>query len=666
MIGRNGSQLLPPTGALARGARRLAPALVAAALASTAIFAQDADGDISRAPTGRILHRRTLEPGDAPVADTPVFVYEPGDSGRGVPKDLVRDGVTLARPSASTAPEDGELIHTADGLAKPPPPDRPPQPLPPAGPGTVDDPSAPLGAGGGDASPSEAPPQLAPAESDAIPTDPDALAAGTPIEGDGDVSPSAALAPDGGPADGAPGGVNSDGPDPRAPDPREGLGSEARPDRDTEREGTLHYNEVFDPSVVPFKRNRALDEVGDDYTLRVSSGRFEHLEPTGNKLERGREVFWGSLLLEGAAGQRIAMPSVSPEGRILSYQATPTQDVRFERDAAGNFYATPSLDGRLRLVFVTDAPSHWFGRSLPAGARFDQVPRALRPKMPKAIQKEALEVAAAIGIDASTSYSDALSTLVAWFRAFEPGVPPPAQGSVYRDIALGKKGICRHRGHGFVITAQALGIPAHYVFNEAHVFVEVWIPGPDAGWLRVDLGGGADELQVHGAEGKSLHQPIVGDPFDKPPAYAESGAAGAMKVEGMPEEDPGSAAGLGPTAPDAELLDLPIVRARPQPTLEPTRTSLVVGESLVFRGDAFHVSGAVVAVRGGAPIAQGTVQILLTRGPDKQAVALLGTATIAGGRYAVDVAIPPRQVPGNYEIVAEYVGDGTFAPSVGE
>ena len=662
MVGRQRSWLLSLAGgSLGRGARRLGLALAVGAVASGAILAPDADGDVSRSPAGRILHRRTLEPGDAPVADTPVFVYEPGDSGRGVPKDLVRDGVTLPRPAASTTPEDGELIHTADGLAKPPPP----EPLTPAPAGAVDDPSAPLGPSRSDASSADLPPQLAPGASDAIPTDRDALAAGDPIEGDGDVSPSAAVASEDA-TSGTPGGATSDGPgsDPREPDPREGLGSEARPDRDTEREGTLHYNEVFDPSVVPFKRNRALDEISDDYTLRVSTGRFERLEPTGNKLERGREVFWGSLLLEGQAGQRIAIPSVSPEGRILSYQANPTQEVVFERDAAGNFYATPALDGRLRLVFVTDAPSHWFGRSLPATARFDQVPRALRPKVPKAIQKEALEVAAAIGIDASTSYSDALATLVAWFRAFEPGEPPPAQGSIYRDIALGKKGICRHRGHGFVITAQALGIPAHYVFNEAHVFVEVWIPGPDAGWLRVDLGGGADELQVHGAEGKSLHQPIAGDPFDKPPAYAESGAAGAMKVEGMPEEDNGSAAGLGPTAPGADLLDLPIARARPQPGLEPTRTTLRVDASLVFRGDAFRVSGEVSAARGGTP--GGTVQILLTRGPERQAVALLGTATIANGRYVVEVAIPPRQVPGNYEIVAEYVGDGTFAPSVGE
>ncbi len=635
-------------------------ALGVLAIVPTVLFAQSSDGDISRTSDGRILHRRSPEPGDAPVADTPVFVYEPGDSDRSVPKDLVRDGQSIPRPSASTEPTDGEPIHTAHGLSKPArespaaaPPARP-EPLPAPGANTTNDPSAPFAP--------VAPP--AGSDSDAL-VDPGADA----ISVDNDIAPSGdAIAGDGGPtADGAAGSaVPGDGQEPSG-DPRQGLGDEARPDRDTEREGTLHYNEVFDPSVVPFKRNRSLDVIGEDLTLRVSEGRMERLEPVGNRLERGREVFWGSVLLAGAAGERIPIPSVSPEGSILSYQANPPQNVRFERDPAGNFYATPELDGRLRLVFVTDAPAHWFGRSLPVSARFDQVPRALRPKVPKAIQREALEVALAIGIPPDAGYSAALEKLVAWFRAFEPGEPPPAQGSVYRDIALGKKGICRHRGHAFVVTAQALGIPAHYVFNEAHVFVEVYIPGEDAGWLRIDLGGGADELQVHGAEGKSLHQPLVTDPFEKPPAFTDNEAAGATRVEGMPAEvDSATHDGVGPGNEGARVpLEGPIVRARPAPNLEATRTTIAASQSLVFRGDAVRITGQVATLRG-APVLAGTVQVLLASGPDKEAIALLATATLAAGRFAVDVAIPPRQSPGNYEIIAEYVGDGVYAPSVGE
>jgi len=71
-----------------------------------------------------------------------------------------------------------------------------------------------------------------------------------------------------------------------------------------------------------------------------------------------------------------------------------------------------------------------------------------------------------------------------------------------------------------------------------------------------------------------------------------------------------------------------------------------------------------VATAKGESIASGTVQLLLTTG-DGEAVALLGTASIVEGRFAADVDIPAGQSPGPYEIVAEYLGDGVHAPSIG-
>jgi len=623
------------------------PLAVLGVLVPGALFAEAGWPDeVSRAPDGRILHRKTRDPNESGVAEAPIFVYDPG-SKDAIPKDVVRDGRPLERPKASPEAGDGEPVHTAFGLTPGKPeaaagaPDTGPRPLPAPGPGTVDDPSAPFPANSPDAAPGDAASDLT---NSADPNDPNAA-------GDG-------ASPDGRSLGDAP------------PDPRTGLGSEASPDRRTQREGTLHYSEVFDPSVVPFKRNRALDTVGEDLVLRVPPPRFETLEPVGNKVERGREVFWGSLLLEGDPGQRIPIPSVSPEGQILSYQATPAQVVRFERDEAGNFYATPTLAGRLRLVFVTDAPSHWFGRALPADASFVGIPRALRPRVPKAVQREARDVADAIGIDKDLGFIPTLERLVAYFRGFEPGDPPPVKGSAYKDIALGRRGICRHRSHAFVVTAQALGIPARYVFNEAHVFVEVFIPGTDPGWLRVDLGGGADELQVHGGEGKRLHQPVTPDPFEKPEGFGDPQSAGATRVEGLPDGG-GREAGSGDEGPgvaDATPTGAagPIVRARALPGLVPTRTTLGVAGNFLFRGEAVKVSGRVEALDGAA-VPTGLVQLLLmpAHGSDGAPLALLGTAVVQDGRYAVDVAIPARQSPGSYEIIAEFLGDGTFAASVG-
>ena len=42
-------------------------------------------------------------------------------------------------------------------------------------------------------------------------------------------------------------------------EPRGSLGSAAKPDRQTQKESALNYQASFDPSVVPFKRNRALN-----------------------------------------------------------------------------------------------------------------------------------------------------------------------------------------------------------------------------------------------------------------------------------------------------------------------------------------------------------------------------------------------------------------------
>lgn len=622
---------------------RLVLVLVATVAVPPVLSAQERDGDVSRGDNGRILHRRSPEPGQRPVSETPVFVYEPGSSERDAPTDLIRDGVSIPRPSSSTAAGDGELVHTPAGLERPPP-----KPSPAATPA-----AAPA--------PSVARVEPLPASDDANPGADEPAMSSDPIARE---DPSVEAAP---PVESADPPASPPEEEETAADPRQGLGSEAHPDRDTEREGTLHYTEVFDPSVVPFKRNRALDTVGRDYVLRTSGGPLERLEPIGNRLERGREVFWGSLLLEGEAGRRIPIASVSPESQILSYEANPPQVVTFERDRAGNYYATPERSGRMRLVFVTDAPATWFGRILPRKVRASQVPRALRPTLPRHIRNEAIAVARAIGITPRASYIDSLERLVAWFRAFEPGEPPPVQGSVYRDIALGKRGICRHRGHGFVITAQALGIPARYVFNEAHVFVEVYIPGDDAGWLRIDLGGGADELQVHGGEGKSLHQPLTTDPFEQPPSFAGSETAGAERVVGLSERSDSGEPRLGPSdeADLGETLEAPIARARPAPDLVPTKTTLEASDTLVFRGDRVLVRGSVSTTRGGV-VPAGTVQVLLARGPDKVAVALLGTASIDNGRFAVEVLIPARQSPGQYEIIAEYLGDGVHAPSVGE
>src|SRR5690606_33870337 len=85
---RSGSLIVPHAASLwrmvmvVRPPRQIRPStiatLVLAVAVPTALFAQEGGGDVSRTPDGRILHRRSPEPGETAVADTPVFVYEPG------------------------------------------------------------------------------------------------------------------------------------------------------------------------------------------------------------------------------------------------------------------------------------------------------------------------------------------------------------------------------------------------------------------------------------------------------------------------------------------------------------------------------------------------------------------------------------------------------------
>ena len=64
--------------------------------------------------------------------------------------------------------------------------------------------------------------------------------------------------------------------------------------------------------------------------------------------------------------------------------------------------------------------------------------------------------------------------MVAYFRSFEPSDDfPNDHGDIYLDLALSRKGVCRHRAFAFLVTALNIGVPTRFVANEAHAWVEV-------------------------------------------------------------------------------------------------------------------------------------------------------------------------------------------------
>ncbi len=286
------------------------------------------------------------------------------------------------------------------------------------------------------------------------------------------------------------------------------------------------YHSVFTPSEFPYKRMSSLDWVTDDETLTLFDPVRRSVEVIGAAARRtDHDAFWGSIVLDLEPGKWIPLPSVAPDARLLDYRTDPPTEkgaLEFARDGADNFFvrasAKSAAGSRRRLIWLTDAPERYF--SGPIGdARLDEEPRALVRPLPARLKRIALGVldALAIRVGPHVSLRAVLDPLVEHFRSFETGALPSPSESNYRDLALARRGVCRHRAFAFTITALAAGIPARYVENELHVFVEVYLPRQ--GWRRINLGGAALDDQLAGADDKPVHRPRGEDPLPRPPAF---------------------------------------------------------------------------------------------------------------------------------------------------
>ena len=457
--------------------------------------------------------------------------------------------------------------------------------------------------------------------------------------------------------------------------PGDGLGGEEAgrrsptfsPDRQTELEGTLGYYASFNPTVAPFKRVTVFDSVEIDPTgvpvLAVSEP--NRLEPIpvvapSSAANAPRDRFWGSVVLDFSSGARVPLPMPGPGARILWWQSLPDGvALRFERDAAENAFAVladgaaAGARGSVRLTFLVDVPRSYFGGSIPTVAN-DSLAAQVPPLDPD-LGERARSFAAELGIERGDALSTTLAALVAHFRSFEESAEPPEDtGDVYLDLARGKRGICRHRSYGFIITALALGIPTRFAMNEAHSWVEVALPS--RGWLRIDLGGAAAGLEAFGAQDHVLHRPAQEDTLPKPASYLRSYSQvpeGDDRVVGLPD----SAAGRGATTSPATRGggDSRNGRASRMGSrgawggrgLRRTPVLLRVDEPRysAFRGRALTVTGRAVNAGSGQGIAGLRVEAIL--GVDGQEGRLLGVAVTDGrGCMSGSSACLPSSSPG--------------------
>lgn len=460
-----------------------------------------------------------------------------------------------------------------------------------------------------------------------------------------------------------------------------------RPDRDTTRPRIGRYDDPFVPSIGPFKRLFAFDAVGKDYTLGVRAPEFVPL-PVDLPAGPAEQTFFCDLAVEltGAGSYRI--PSVGPGARVVRARLTlGARDVAFRllRDGADNWFIEPTdsaATGRGRVVMTVAIDESALGgplRDNPWGSM------PVTPPLPHNVEREAAEVLATLGVSRRMRPREAIAQLVEYFREFTDSTDAmPAHRSVYLDLALSKKGVCRHRAFAFLVTAQSLGIPTRMVANEAHAWVEVY---DGTSWRRIDLGG-AGELENVAA--RTLDHPAYespADPFGWPDgsrrgsdmiaqararptvseALSRAGTLGPAEstldpVGPMPLPSPSHTAASGPvTAMDPIGAASASTPEPPAPTTDvrpPSTIDLrIVGAGVeIHRGSPLRVHGSVRAEGSGCPYA--AVDIWL-RDAETGRQAPIGTAaTDASGAFVGSFSVPQFLPAGDYDVVAHTEGIG--------
>jgi transglutaminase-like putative cysteine protease len=462
-------------------------------------------------------------------------------------------------------------------------------------------------------------------------------------------------------------------PDPGRPvDPREAQVSRAaegqsvispaaagvfRPDLDTRRPGLLPYAEPFTPSTAPFKRLAAYDAVSASYELIVADPSPRPLLVSDAPLSAGEDAFFADIVVPRTPGQPFRIPSVGPGARVLhAHLGSGPRDVPFTlwRDGADNWFIRAPEGGR--LVMEEAIARSAFGGEVgdPHGADLKA------PKLPKNVQTEANRVAAFIGLD-RTSVRETLRGLVKYFRSFvDSEESPHGNGSVYLDLALSRKGVCRHRAYAFTITALGLGIPTRMITNEAHAWVEV---NDGSAWRRIDLGGAGGELNAP-RDASVVGYAAPPDPYAWPPE-AERGADLAGR-------ETGAGRGGGPAeGPHSHLNAVAPAAGAEGPTGAGVGAGAGVGGGASARAgaSAIHLETVEADVRRGAslqlrgdvegktePCARVAVQVMLRDAVHGARIPIGALATDDKGRFTGFLVLPGTLHLGDYDVVAHTSG----------
>lgn len=442
-------------------------------------------------------------------------------------------------------------------------------------------------------------------------------------------------------------------------------------DRDTRRPNVLPYSDPFQPSVAPFKRLHAYDAIADSYTM-TEGGEPRH-EVTEAPADPNDIVFKAKLTLPIESGVAVRLPTPGPGAHLLSAEGSiGGKIVSFivRSDSADNWDLEAATSGNLELTLRVAVSPDAFGGDF-GDPKWDDLPGVM-PLSAHAMTSAA-QVTHAIGVSRALPVRETMRRLVAYFRSFQDSnEPPPASGDVYLDLALSKKGVCRHRAFAFFVTARSLGIPTRLLTNEAHAWVEVH---NGTRWKRVDLGGAGGALEA-GVQAPMTPPP---DPFAWPdsadrgsdlasrsatPSGVTSGggAGGAGGASNGAGTGPGTITqGDGPPGPKA-LPSTTTLPEAPQNQGPAANVEVLATEPNTKRGGMLPVRGKVSADGRACPHA--SVIISLREQHGHAPSVMLGTVPAKeDGSFESSVFVPRDLPPGDYQVLAQSQGDSRCAKS---
>jgi hypothetical protein len=449
------------------------------------------------------------------------------------------------------------------------------------------------------------------------------------------------------------------------------IDSSYRLDRDTTRPNSVSYDDPFIPSVMPFKRLYAYDAVDESMELVVADKRRKRLE-IGGTAAPGEDQFYGDLFVDVVPGVPVRIPSVGAGARVLAARVEPASPFELVRDGADNWFLLGTERKRVRLILQLSIARSVFGSAYP-DVGWATVEKQL-PSVPPAVKDVAKDVIYALGLSTNVKPRDALTTLVGYFRGFAPSEDVPqarASLELYREIALSKKGVCRHRSYAFVVTALGLGLPARLVRNEAHAWVEV---GDGSVFHRIDLGGAASRFEIDDASARVTPHAPPDDPYAWPEGSESASAAleasGARTAGRQPEagnpSNPRSPRAPAPSSSvsraSSSLSSSPDDPAAPNTTSDRPATEVTVTLSTpeIRRGHLIGVRGTASADDDPCPFARVDLSLRSSAG---QTLFLASLPTDEKGRFEADLTVPLHADVGNYELVGTTPGSGNCGAS---